>query len=344
MIFAWHSDGSPVAGSPWPVPFLCDTPVLGDVDGDGNPEIIVSCWDTLCAYRGDGSPVPGWPLAAPDSVAGSPVLGDLDGDGSLEVVVGAWPNNVYVWTCGTPTRDWLAWPMDRHDPQRTGCYSGTAQLSSGYVTPQSGNGSTRFTWRVKYWNTASVPPDRVMLGIWSSAGISWRRMWEYNPSDADCKDGKWYTSSAYLPGGGYAYRFAAHAGGASVVWPLPAGTYRPGPLVTPVLLSGGSVTPESGAGSTEFSWQVRYYNTDNAPPDEILVAIWFPTLRRAYWYPMQATDPADTNYRDGAWFALARSRLPQGGYHYRFAARQGAHWAYWPEPTGTYTGGPTVGP
>ena len=41
---------------------------------------------------------------------------------------------------------------------------------------------------------------------------------------------------------------------------------------------------------------------------------------------------------------FTRKWLPAGAYSYRFAARQGSWWAYWPSPAGSYASGPTVGP
>ena len=222
-------------------------------------------------------------------------------------------------------------------------------LSSGYVTPSSGDTTTKFTWRIKYWNTANVAPTSVQVAVWSSAtkSTSWRQMWALDPADALCTDGKWYTYSCYLTAGDYAYRFAAQAGGSWAYWPQPAGAYQPGPTVTPanpVALSGGYVTPSSGTGATQFTWRIKYWNTGNAPPDEIKVAIWFPTLKKTYWYSMWAYDPADTNCKDGKWYTFSRKWLPPGAYAYRFAARQGTNWAYWPAPAGSYASGPTVGP
>jgi len=59
---------------------------------------------------------------------------------------------------------------------------------------------------------------------------------------------------------------------------------------------------------------------------------------------MRALDPADTNCKDGKWYTYSRKWLPPGAYAYRFAARQGTNWAYWPSPASSYASGPTVGP
>jgi hypothetical protein len=226
---------------------------------------------------------------------------------------------------------------------------GQTTLSSGYVMPASGDTSTRFTYRLKFWNTVNGAPASVLVGIWSSAtnATSWRTMWELDPSDANARDGKWFTYSCYLPVGNTTYRFAVEVHGQWIYWPQPAGTSYSGPTVAqgnPVALTGAYVMPASGSSATTFTWRVKYWNSLNAAPDEIKVAIWFPTLKTTYWSSMYPYDPSDTNYRDGAWHTFTRRWLPPGAYAYRFAARQGANWAYWPSPAGTYAGGPSVTP
>jgi hypothetical protein len=76
----------------------------------------------------------------------------------------------------------------------------TTSLSSGYVTPTTGGNTTKFTWRVKFWNTAGVLPDAVKLAIWSTGtGTRWFTMWPLEPGDTNVVDGKWYTASMTLP-------------------------------------------------------------------------------------------------------------------------------------------------
>jgi hypothetical protein len=97
-------------------------PAIGDVNGDGTNEIVVSTWaGTVYVFGSDGQPLAGWPIRLPDvpscpppskpplqvcSDAGhviargagaSPVLADFDGDGKLEIVQAAFDGNVYVW-------------------------------------------------------------------------------------------------------------------------------------------------------------------------------------------------------------------------------------------------------
>lgn len=69
------------------------SPAFGDLDGDGDPDLVLGSWrDQLAWYRNEG----GMKFTLADSAAfklsrgshASPSLGDLDGDGDLDVVVG----------------------------------------------------------------------------------------------------------------------------------------------------------------------------------------------------------------------------------------------------------------
>jgi hypothetical protein len=94
-VFAWHaSDGSPLGG--WPINTAGSTmpsPALGDVTGDGVPEVAVASFDSvLRVYRGNGQVLwaraltanggPGGPIQA------SPIIADMNGDGRNDVGVG----------------------------------------------------------------------------------------------------------------------------------------------------------------------------------------------------------------------------------------------------------------
>jgi hypothetical protein len=69
------------------------SPAVGDIDGDGCPEIVVGTGVSsstggklLWAWHSDGSVVNGWPVALDGHPNTSPILVDLDGDGDLDVV------------------------------------------------------------------------------------------------------------------------------------------------------------------------------------------------------------------------------------------------------------------
>lgn len=94
-VYAMHHDGTDVAS--WPVStgaYVWPSPALADLDGNGLPEVIVSCEDgKLYAWKANGTVLAGWPVQPLNEsglnggMSGSPVAVDLNGDGAPEVLV-----------------------------------------------------------------------------------------------------------------------------------------------------------------------------------------------------------------------------------------------------------------
>ncbi len=119
-------DGSEWSGN-WPfaldhVPTM--TAAVGDVDGDGSPEIFYCSYTSMYLLRTDGTVMPGWPkqISGGNFSYQSAAMADGDGDGDLEIFVGAhqsaagiygfhhdgtpvsgWPKLVGTWTYCPPT-------------------------------------------------------------------------------------------------------------------------------------------------------------------------------------------------------------------------------------------------
>ncbi len=96
------------------------TPILGDVDGDGRPEVILGAEDgRLYAWRADGGAAPGFPIQLSSEVRGAAALGDVDGDGDQELVAAHWGKELLAWKVGGRS-SLAAWPSFRFDPANTG--------------------------------------------------------------------------------------------------------------------------------------------------------------------------------------------------------------------------------
>ncbi|MCQ3808240.1 MAG: FG-GAP-like repeat-containing protein [Acidimicrobiaceae bacterium] len=94
-VWAFHlDDGTDVSG--WPfraADTVWSSPSLGDLDGDGLPEVVVGSDDTrVYALKGDGrllwAATPEFAHLTPGIVRGSAVIADLDGDEDQDVAIG----------------------------------------------------------------------------------------------------------------------------------------------------------------------------------------------------------------------------------------------------------------
>jgi len=94
QLHALNLDGTNVPGFPRPLTPGQGTfgaPAFGDIDGDGEAEIVVQTFffgirGNLFAVNLDGTNVPGFPISVGGTLK-SPSLADLDGDGDLEILV-----------------------------------------------------------------------------------------------------------------------------------------------------------------------------------------------------------------------------------------------------------------
>ncbi|KYK34532.1 MAG: hypothetical protein AYK22_05235 [Thermoplasmatales archaeon SG8-52-3] len=132
--FVWHHDGTLVDG--WPIKFPWDgsqnvdyiyaQPVIGDIDGDADVEIIVGSYkNKLYAWHHNAKNVTGWPKIIGDSVDSTAAIGDIDNDNLVEVAVAGDDGKIYVWDLeAIYNSSNMQWPMFQYDKYHTGYYRG----------------------------------------------------------------------------------------------------------------------------------------------------------------------------------------------------------------------------
>jgi VCBS repeat protein len=134
VILVVHPDGTLFTG--WPRTFGVLTqpafpmgePAVGDLDGDGSPDIVTCVVsgspmrrNYLYAMRADGTDLPGWPIELVGggedfyTCSNTPtLLADLDGDGNLEVIRGMNKGTILGFNRfgeALSGPDWPGWPV-----------------------------------------------------------------------------------------------------------------------------------------------------------------------------------------------------------------------------------------
>jgi M6 family metalloprotease-like protein len=97
------------------------SPIIGDADGDGYPDIIVGTKDgRIVACNKNGRMVDGFPLPVGGQVSSSPVMVNLDKDSDAELLVAADDGFVYAWDLpGEYDEENVPWAMYGYDAGHT---------------------------------------------------------------------------------------------------------------------------------------------------------------------------------------------------------------------------------
>jgi serine protease len=98
-VYAWHADGTSLPNFPRNCGALMfSTPVVGDINGDSWPEIVVGLFVSRSIYviQHDGSDFGNWPFQGNGSILGSVALADIDNDSLPEIIYGDLDSTVYV--------------------------------------------------------------------------------------------------------------------------------------------------------------------------------------------------------------------------------------------------------
>lgn len=132
QLFLLDKNGNIMPGFPKSIGDAKDfAPILADIDGDTDIEIIVNSGGIINAYNPDGSECVGWRLESSNGspFRGAPSIDDIDNDGLNEIVISTLDCNMYVWdTNGSVDR--IEWGSYRADTHNTGTYKNGCVLGT----------------------------------------------------------------------------------------------------------------------------------------------------------------------------------------------------------------------
>jgi hypothetical protein len=140
----------------WPknfYPLLPTPPVVGDVDGDGQEEIVIGTYNpsltpsvgNLMVYALDGTLKLTIPVVG--GIKHVPALADVNGDGKLDVIYRSTLGQVYVHNLGATTTNNVSWSTHRGNMRRDGNRVSLFPAGTPLVTNKvSGFKTASFSW------------------------------------------------------------------------------------------------------------------------------------------------------------------------------------------------------
>jgi len=185
---AWDYNGNILTN--WPVSLpgasaivRSAAPVLGDINGDGNVDMVIgarsaldqdnTAYEKVYAYDSSGNPLSGWPKllsSVPNQgIGSSATLCDLDNDGNLNVVISSnvMLNDIYVWDLPAPYNpDKIEWGMFGYDLRNTSVYGDhtppitwAVPVGGSFATPISVSLLSDETSTIYYTTNGSDPDE-----------------------------------------------------------------------------------------------------------------------------------------------------------------------------------------
>ena len=106
------------------------SPSIGDVDGDGDEEVMFGTGHVLRTFDAHGQePLPplfhgGWQIS-------TPALGDVDGDGMRDVLMTTREGYLFAWRTDGPADGPVSWPQWGHDSMHTGNFHTPLPVQAG---------------------------------------------------------------------------------------------------------------------------------------------------------------------------------------------------------------------
>ncbi len=123
------------------------SPLLADVNADGNLDIILGWYDgKIHAFAADGVPLPGWPKTLEGVVNSTPAIGNMDNNSAWDVVVGYMGGGIGRWEIAgnTSSKPYakFPWTTFHGTNERTGLYALITEPTVVSVTPAHGKPGT----------------------------------------------------------------------------------------------------------------------------------------------------------------------------------------------------------
>ncbi len=230
----------------------------------------------------------------------------------------------------------------RNVPQLSAPGPNDPNTNNGTLDPIAGIRSTIYKFRVKYVHLDNTAPQTIQMTL--DEGAANEKVVNLTPQGSgpfDYRTGVIYgydTTSGELAVGSHTYSFRT-TDGLTAVGPLSF----IGPTVSNALLSlsapvDGTLSPQTGPPSTDFTYQVLYTNADNNPPQYVRVFV------DGVAHDMTRATTS-TNYRTGVLYEL-KYRFPRDektrSHTYRFEAQDTVNPAVVRYPAAGDLAGPTL--
>lgn len=234
-VYAINQRGDSIEG--WPVQLdweISDSPAVGDVTGDGEPEVVIdtsyiSATGNLYVLDRTGRILPGWPAKV--DYCRSPVLADLDKDGDLEIIVA----DSYLHVYQHDRTELAGWPVA---PAAYARWSGPPAVgdidNDGNLEIVLAAGQKLYIWKSDGTRFSSTYPIRITTAL--NCEI-------YSASLADI-DGDGDLEIFMASNDGFLYAIH-HTGEALTGWPVSAGGEK--------LFSSAVIGDLNGDGSLEIA-------------------------------------------------------------------------------------------
>lgn len=177
-----------------------------------------------------------------------------------------------------------------------------------YRSPQTGNTSTQFTFRINYTDREDQLPQRIHLILNGDQ----HPLQPVDETDQNAMNGKMYRYRSTVPAGENQYSVVADDGLKET---------RRGPFTFFANYTGNaprvniSVLPRRGNKNTNFTFEAVYRDADGDPPAYVKVKI------DDVWYDMTKAEET-TNFHQGARYTYT-TRLPDGDHRFRVKASDG---------------------